>query len=149
MVMKLRTFYLYQINDFCKNIYDIYPYRLYHILKDIYYTSKYNQTLAISSYEDIIDKFNKLYINEYIYQNNKLNIFYQNSNHTHIYSSQKEISKLMVSSYSLKIKTNLNYSTFFSCIDKYSNNIFICDFENNDYFWLHKIIHYEKNLIKE
>ena len=144
----MRTFYLYQINNLCRDLYDRYPYRLYHILKDIYYTSKYNQSIAISSYEDVTLKFNKLYVNEFIYQNYKLNIYYKNRNQTHIFSSNKEFSKLMISSYSLKLKTNLNYSTFFEYIDKIDHNIFVCDFENNDYFWLHKVINREEISIK-
>ena len=46
----------------------------------------------------------------------------------------------MVSSYCLMIKSSVNYPKFFDNIGNYSDNIFICDFINNDYFWLNKVI---------
>ena len=55
----------------------------------------------------------------------------------------------MVTSYCLKIKTNINYPKFFDNINTYSDNIFVCDFINNDYFWLNKIAKNKDNLIKQ
>ena len=37
------------------------------------------------------------------------------------------------------MKTNNNYSSFFETMKEYNKNIFICDFENEDFFWLNKI----------
>ncbi len=148
MVIMMRTFYLYQINDLCKDLYSNYPYKLYHILKDIYYTSKYNQPIAISSYEQVTDKFNKQYLDNFIFQKYRLDLYYLCKGHIHTISSHQEYSKLMVSSYSLKLKTNLSFSSFFPCICQYNSSIFVCDFENNDYFWLNKIINREETLIK-
>ena len=62
LVIGMRIFYLYQINDFCRDLYEEYPCKLYRILKDIYYTSKYNQSLAISSYDQVTLKFNREFI---------------------------------------------------------------------------------------
>ena len=76
--------------------------------------------------------------------NNKLDSYYYQKNNVHIISSGDEYTKLMVSSYCLKLKTNLNYPTFFSNIKNYSDNIFICDFENKDYFWLKSANKFEK-----
>ena len=136
----MRTFYLYNMNDFCKNIYKQYPYKLYLILKDIYYTSKYNLTLASSSYEEITDKFQKQFLHDYIFNNHKLNHYYHLKNNAHSITNSNEYSQLLVSIYSLKLKTNIKYPKFFNTLNNYSDNIFICDFENNDYFWLKKII---------
>ena len=145
----MRVFYLYRINDFCKDLYEEYPYRLYRILKDVYYTSKYNQSVAISSYEQITIKFNKEFLHKYIFQDYRLELYYHYKNNVHMISSNDEYSKLMVSSYSLKLKSNINCSSFFRCLRNFSDNIFVCDFENGDYFWLSKIIIPEKKLVKE
>ena len=136
----MRIFYIYNVNDFCTSIYDKYPYKLYKMLEDAYHTNKHNVVLSSNYYEQITTNFNKLYINNYLYVNNKLELYYYNKNNIHIISSREEYSKLMVSSYCLKVKTNLNYPKFFYDINKYSDNIFVCDFENQDYFWLNKVV---------
>ena len=140
----MRVFYIYNVNDFFTSVYDKYPYKLYKMLEDAYYTNKHNIVLSSTYYEQITTNFNKLYINNYINANNKLDSYYYNKNNIHIISSRDEYSKLMISSYTLKLKTNLNYPTFFNNIKNYSDNIFICDFENKDYFWLNKVVKLEK-----
>lgn len=140
----MRIFYIYNVNDFFTSVYDKYPYKLYKMLEDAYYTNKHNIVLSSTYYEQITTNFNKLYINNYINANNKLDGYYYNKNNIHIISSRDEYSKLMVSSYCLKLKTNLNYPTFLKNISSYSDNIFICDFENQDYFWLNKVSKLDK-----
>ena len=143
----MRVFYIYNINDFFCSIYDKYPHKLYKMLEEAYHTNKHNIILASNYYEQITTKFNKLFINNYIYANNKLDSYYYSKNNIHIISSTEEYSKLMLNSYCLKLKTNLNYPTFLKNINTYSDNIFICDFENQDYFWLNKITKTKKILV--
>ena len=40
----------------------------------------------------------------------------------------------------------LIYFIFYD-INNYSDNIFICDFDNKDYFWLNKVVKNEKILV--
>ena len=54
-----------------------------------------------------------------------------------IYSD--EITLLKVFNSHIKIKSNKNYTPFLNTIKQYNKNIFICDFENKDYFWANKI----------
>ena len=44
-----------------------------------------------------------------------------------------------------KIETENNYSIFFNDINNYNNNLFVCDFENMDYFWLSKLNSLQNN----
>ncbi len=149
LVIGMRIFYLYQINDFCRDLYEEYPCKLYRILKDIYYTSKYNQSLAISSYDQVTLKFNREFIQKYIFQRYRLDLFYHYKNNVHTISCSGEYSKLMVSGYSLKLKSSINYPSFFDCLNDFSDNIFVCDFENGDYFWLDRVIISRKSVVKE
>ena len=134
MVIRVRVFYVYNINDYFCSVYDKYPYKLYKMLEDAYLTKRYNIKLSSSMYEQVITNFNKLFMNNFIFANNKLDIYYYNKDNIHLITNSSEYSKLMVTSYCLKIKTNLNYPRFFSNIGQYSDNIFICDFINKDYF---------------
>lgn len=145
----MRVFYIYNVNDFFCSMYDKYPYKLYKILEDAYRTNKHDLMLSSSMYEQVITNFNKLFINNYLFANNKLDAYYYHKNNVHMISNRQEYSKLMVSSYCLKLKTNLNYPKFFNHIDKYSDNIFICDFENQDYFWLNKVVKRQQIQVKE
>lgn len=55
----------------------------------------------------------------------------------------------MVTSYCIKIKSNINYPSFFENINNYSDNIFVCDFINKDYFWLNKVVKSKNSLVKQ
>lgn len=140
----MRVFYIYNINDFFCSMYDRYPYKLYKMLEDAYFTNGHDMMVANSIYEQVITNFNKLFINNYLFANNKLDVYYYHKNNIHIISNRNEYSKLMVTSYCLKLKTNLNYPKFFNALYDYGDNIFICDFENKDYFWLNKAIKRQK-----
>ena len=66
------------------------------------------------------------------------NNYYRNNN-THILNTTTSSSKLVIGGANLKIKSTVNYPTFFDVIMSYSDNLFVCDFINKDYFWLDKI----------
>lgn len=136
----MRVFYVYNINDYFCSVYDKYPYKLYKMLEDAYYSSKYDIRVSSFLYEQVITNFNKLFVNNYVIANNKLDINYYNKDNIHLISNSHEYSKMMVTSYCIKIKSNINYPKFFNNIYKYSDNIFICDFVNKDYFWLNKVV---------
>ena len=144
----MRTFYVYNINDYFTSVYDNYPYRLYKMLEDAYISNRYNKKNTSMVYDQIITNYNKLFVNNYIIANNKFDVFYYNKDNIHLISSRREYTKLMVTSYCLKIKSNVNYPKFFDNIGNYSDNIFICDFDNNDYFWLNKVIKNKEIYVK-
>ena len=149
----MRVFYLFDVNDNFYNMYKEYPFKLYKMFEDIYLTSKHNKNLANGMYEQINCKYNKAFMNNYIKNKNRLDIYYYNKDNMHIISSRYDYSKLFVNTYYIKIKSNLNFTNFFRHLNSYSNNIFVCDFDNNDYFWLEKVIKlddkFQDNLIKQ
>lgn len=145
----MRIFYVYNINDYFSSVYEKYPYKLYKMLEDAYLTNKYSLSKSVNLYSQIITNFNKLFVNNYIFANNKLDVYYYHKNNLHLISNRNEYSRLQVASHCLKIKTNLNYPKFLNNINTYSDNIFICDFINKDYFWLNKIAKREDNLVKQ
>ena len=149
MVIKVRIFYIYNINDFFTSVYDNYPYKLYKMLEDAYLTSKHNTNESLILCDQIITKYNMLFMNNYIFANNKLNISYYHKEDKHLITNSSEYTKLEVNKYYLKIKTNINYPKFFDNINTYSDNIFVCDYINNDYFWLNKITKIKNNYIKQ
>lgn len=62
----------------------------------------------------------------------------------HVLNNLTENTKLTVYNTYIKIKTNKNITDFFKVLEN-EENIFICDFNNKDYFWLSKVN--AKNLV--
>ena len=50
-----------------------------------------------------------------------------------------EVSILKIKKSHLVLDSNTSYSSFFSFLNEYNTNLFICDFTNNDYFFLEKM----------
>lgn len=146
----MRTFYVYNVKDFVYSLYEKYPYQLYKMLEDAYLTNKYDMVLSSSYYGQITNNFNKLFMNHYIMANHKLNGYYYKKDNTHVITSNQEYSKLMIGSHFLKLKSNINYPCFFDTIKDFRGNIFVCDFENQDYFWLEVVSSNNKKIfVKE
>ena len=135
----MRTFYVFNINDYFFSMYRETPYRIYEMLEDIYHIKNYNLRMTVRLYSQMVNRINKLMMNEYIYNNYHIYEDYTRENNTHNIVTNYECSKLVVGITHLKIKTNRNYPVFFESLNRYNNNIFVCDFENKDYFWLDKI----------
>ncbi len=135
----MRTFYVFNINDYFFSMYRETPYRIYEMLEDIYHIKNYDLRMTVRLYSQMVCKINKVMMNEYLYNNYNMYQDYNRECNTHNIATNYEYSKLIVSNTHLKIRTNRNYPVFFECLNRYNNNIFVCDFENKDYFWLDKI----------
>ena len=89
-------------------------------------------------YKKFAVEFNKLAINEYIYNLNKTNKNYYRDNNIHIINNDK-YNKLTVNTTCIMLKTDDIYSVFLNDLNVCFDNIFICDFKNKDYFWLESL----------
>ena len=136
----MRTYYIFKINKYFSYVYKNKPYKIYKTIEEIYHVKEYDMVLTYKIYEQVAITFDKTKINNYIgtvYLENK---YYYKNNNTHIYSDNYEYTKLVVTNSNLKIKSNISNPIFFRDINNYSDNIFVCDFVNKDYFWLDKVI---------
>lgn len=131
----MRTYYIFKINKYFAYIYKKWPYKMYKIIEELYYTKDYDMLISYKYYKKFALEFNKLAINEYIYKINKKSKYYFRDNNIHIIKNDK-YNKLIINSTCLILCTDDIYSVFLNDINNYSDNIFICDFKNNDYFWL-------------
>ena len=140
----MRTYYIFKINKYFAYIYKRFPFKMYKIFEEIYYSKDYDSIKTYHVLEEIANPFNKIMLNEYIYFEYKLKYGYKRKDNLH-YLNTTEKSVLRINNYNIKIETEGNYSEFFNEISNYNNNLFVCDFENMDYFWLSKL----KTLQKE
>lgn len=136
----MRTFYLFKIKDYYTNLTKESPYNLYKAIESIYYLKKEEITTAFNLFTQIRDTFNKEYLNNNIFEYYKNRYDYTKVNDTHmIYNYySKEKSKLIINNTFLYIKSTKDTPTFLRAIN-HKENIFVCDFDNIDYFWLEEL----------
>lgn len=131
----MRTYYIFRINKYFAYIYKKFPYKMYKIIEELYHTKDYDMLVSYKYYQKFAIPFNKISLNDYIYNLNKKNINYSRDNNIHTIYNEK-YNKLLINNSCMILKTNDIYSVFLNDINVYLDNIFICDFKNNDYFWL-------------
>lgn len=136
----MRTFYLFKIKPTYSNLTKNNPYNLYKAIEGIYHLKQEELSTAYNFFTQISDTFNKETLNNNIFEYYKNKYTYTKVNNTHMindyYTDEK--SKLIINKTFLIIKTTLEYSSFLKTITR-KNNIFVCDFDNIDYFWLEEL----------
>lgn len=138
----MRTFYLFEIKE---NILKNYKYNyeeLYSLLFDIHQKSSEDIVVCYEIFKSIVNPINKEIYNEFIKNRNIGHENYICYNYTHNINDYytDESSKLLINNSHIKIDTNKNLPTFFKDIRNFKN-VFVCDFEHNDYFLLEEALY--------
>ena len=137
----MRTYYAFIIKDSLMHFYSKKPYSLYKILEQIYRLKNNDIVLGYRLLEQVTEPFGTRRTDKFIYKKHLNELEYSRLDDGHMIKNlySEEITFLKVFHSHVRIKTNNNYSSFFNSIQEYDENIFICDFENQDFFWLNKI----------
>lgn len=142
----MRLYYIFLIKEDVYKIAKNNPEKLYNILESIYKMDKCNVTIGYRLFEKTCNFIDKKNLNNFI-----KNLNYDNYNYTcfrnkHLINDfyNNETTKLTINLSHMKIKTNTTYPKFFNEI-KNLKNIFVCDFVNEDYFFLKKVSMKEYN----
>ena len=111
---------------------------LLYILLDI--KNDYVRTCYVRLLEQVTNHFG-CDADKFLYKRHYNELEYSKIDNKHIIKNlySEEVTFLKVFHTHIKMKTNNNYSSFFETMKEYNKNIFICDFENEDFFWLNKI----------
>lgn len=133
----MRTFYIFKVNKeyykLTKNI----PFNLYSAYLNIRMSTKDNIKYLYNEYFSFTERFNSKIINNTLY--NKMNKLdgYSIYNNIHQYTNYytDEVSKLTIYNSYMVLKSNVNNSSFFKELINIPN-LFIIDFDAEDYFWL-------------
>ena len=134
----MRTYYIFNVNKFYNYMYKNNPFKMYKIFEEIYYSRNYDNIKTFRVIEEISLPFNKLMLNEYIYHEYRLKYGYKRKDNMHFLATD-ETTTIRINNYNIKIETDSSYSVFFEDIKNYNCNLFVCDFDNKDYFWLSKL----------
>jgi len=126
----MREYNLFVIKPEYIQIYQNQPLQLFEILKKLY-KMKNNLNYGITFYEQLCNLITPDTLRYY------LNTKYNLDNYNKFYIDETYII-LKPSRIVLKSKYNVpNIIKVFNC---YNRNIFVCDFENGDYFWLNNFV---------
>lgn len=141
----MRTYYIFNVNRYFTYMYKNNPFKMYKIFEEIYYARDYDSVKTYRVFEGIANPFNKIMLNEYIYYEYKNKYGYKRDNNNHILFTS-ENTTLRINNYNVKIETDNNYTDFFRYLNNYNDSLFVCDFNNKDYFWLCKLKPLQKEL---
>lgn len=136
----MRNFYLFKIKPCYSNLTKDNPYNLYKAIENIYHLKKEELTTGYNFFNQIRDTFNKENLDNNIFEYYKNRYSYTKVNNTHMINDyySKEKSKLIINTNFLFIKSTKEIPTFLKTITR-KDNIFVCDFDNIDYFWLEEL----------
>ena len=136
----MRVFYLFNINDEFKSLTLDNPYTLFKTFNELYNFPRTDILVAYELLTQIISPFNKNKINHQLFNINRNNNFYTKFNNIHIINNyySDESTELTIKKLYMKIKTTVDTPSFLKEVE--NKNIFVCDFQNKDYFWLENLI---------
>ena len=136
----MRHFYIFNISNEFIILTKTHPYTLFKTFEELYYMPKKDINYGANIYDNITTPIEKINLNKEIFNDYKLDDHYTKFMNTHLYNNyfSDENTKLTINNSFIKLDTTSINPVFFKFLNKY-NHLFVCDFENKDYFWLESI----------
>lgn len=136
----MRTYHIFNVNNSVEVLTRLDPYPLFHSFLKIKNLNKSDLSVGINIYEQIAEPIDKKKYTRNIYNHYKESDFYTKfkDDHSYINKYRDEKTYLKIKNSYIKIDTNRNNPEFFKYLKKY-HSLFVCDFENKDYFWMDEL----------
>ena len=134
----MKVYFIFDIKKEFKNLYKGNERVLYNILKQIYYLEKNEVEYGYNLFNQLINKINKNDLDRKIFIKYHQDIPYSKRNQTHYINNlyKDEISRLTIKSSYMRLEVENNSKAFFKILSDFSENYFVCDFKNHEYFFL-------------
>lgn len=134
----MKVYFIFDIKKEFVNLYKNNEKILFDILRQIYNLDNSEISFGYTLLNQIINKIDKDYIDQKIYIKYHQYIPYSKKNMTHYINNmyRNEISRLSVKHSYIKLEQENKSSMFLDILRNYSNNYFVCDFKNKDFFFL-------------
>lgn len=136
----MKVYFIFNIKEEFIKLYTGNEYVLYSILKQIYYLDKNDLSFGYNLFNQLTNKINKQELDKKLFIQFHQDIPYSKKGQTHYINNlyKDEISRLIIKRSYIKLESEQNFSTFFSILKNFSNNFFVCNFSDPDYFFLNK-----------
>jgi len=123
------------------NLYRDNPSSLYSVLKHLYTMKKSDANIGFNLYNQLMERVNKTDLDRKIFIKYHKELTYSKNGNDHVINNlyKDEISILTIKQAYILITANKNYSSFFGIIASFGEEYFVCDFANQDYFWINDI----------
>lgn len=134
----MKEYYIFKLKKEFVKLYKDKPSELFYIFNRIYYMKEIDKMYGYNLFEQISEFLNKKEINDFLFNIYKDKIMYSYSTDEHILNNLflNEVSILKVKSSNIRIETNNDICTFFKDLKEYSSDFFICNFKEQDYFFI-------------
>ena len=134
----MRIYYIFNIK---KEVYEIYkntPNVLYNFFYQLYINKNDDLNYGSSIFKQVSSKFNSELLNLKIYLklHNKMKYLKRNDEHIINNLYKNEISIMKIKKSYIIINSNSSYTDFFPILNNLCKYLFVCDFNNQDYFYL-------------
>lgn len=136
----MRTFYIFKVKDEYATLTKNNPYQLFRLLEFIYNLDRKEVSRGADLFYKMIEGLNSKALDIYMFKKYRENYFYTKFKNIHQMNNfyKKEESKLIVRNHYLLLESTVIKPIFLDDL-KEIPNLFLCDFENKDYFWLEKL----------
>lgn len=136
----MRTFYIFKVKEEYATLTKNNPYQLFRLLEFIYNLDRKEVSRGADLFYKMIEGLNSKALDIYMFKKYRENYFYTKFKNIHQMNNfyKKEESKLIVRNHYLLLESTVIKPIFLDDL-KEIPNLFLCDFENKDYFWLEKL----------
>lgn len=131
----MNKYYLFIIDKKLIKNYKNKSYVLYKLLETLYKSETYDFCYGIKIYWQICNNISVKLLNNYI--NNRIKISKINEK---VFKIKNEQTYIQLMYPCIIIKTKNKRSNLFRIFNIYNRNIFVCDFKNQNYFWLNEYL---------
>lgn len=137
----MRIYYVFDIRSEYVDLYKETPNSLYNVLHQLYYMRKKDLEYGFNMFKQLANRIDKDEVDKNIFLklHNKMTYAKKKDNHIINNLYKDEVSALKVKYSYILINTNKSYTDFFNTLALDNRNYFVCDFINNDYFFLSNI----------
>lgn len=134
----MKVYFVFDIKKEFINLYSGNERILFNMLKQIYYLDKDELTFGYNLFSQLTNSIKKSEIDRKIFLQFHQDVPYSKKGQTHYINNlyKDEVSRLEIKRSYIKLECEQDFSTFFSILKNFSNNYFVCDFYNQDYFFL-------------
>ena len=135
----MKVYYIFKIKKEFVNLYQDMPSVLYNILKSIYYLDKESVNYGYNLFNQLINTLDKYKLDRELYIEMHKSIPYIKKQDIHIINNlyKDEVSRLRINNFFMKLELDQDYSTFYNYLKNKEENLFICNFKETDFFFLH------------
>lgn len=137
----MRIYYVFDIRSEYVDLYKETPNSLYNVLHQLYYMRKKDLEYGFNMFKQLANRIDKDEVDKNIFLklHNKMTYVKKKDNHIINNLYKDEVSALKVKYSYILINTNKSYTDFLNVLALDNRNYFVCDFINNDYFFLSNI----------